>query len=1051
MAFIRNCIITAVMFFCIATNAKAQTVYYPVASSPLLKATAEDAAMLLQKAMPGSLFTTQAYNVMPSTGIVFIYDSTITDNQACKVQSNGTNQIIFTAAEDNGLHFGIYQYLHQLGYRFYQPGSVWEITPTLLSAYKKIDTIYTCNYKYKSWYVSGGYTKWAMDNNDAYSWDTYFGDNGHNWALYQRRNGMLGSANFIGHRGDVMTGDYLATIKSNPCYVANYNGSRVANSQSVPDIFNTAAKELWANTIEQKFTQYKNIIYGNTSLYANFYRNFRYGNSYMGIEVPDGAQWGNSKDNDACGARDYPKPSDQNFALANATVQKIAAKYPNKRFQLYAYSTHADVPSASIAIDKNIDVQLIATVYQMESSTNGLRNRWYNRTSNVSEYLYLNLSGWSGETPSFKWSDLKQTLQIAKEKKSQGIMWEASPAKFGSLPFLLASDNFLKENIEVDSTLHEFCDNMFATANNTVYKIFKMWGEEGTAPGKYTMQLYLQLLNTAEQQTQNAADVVKQRLRELKAYLHYMVLYFDLANDYQDKSVTAQQKDAAKCMYIAKTNKMQLVNSYYMIATIVSKYATASDFYAKYNVANGTAYQSGNLPLITNEEIDNNFIDDVNKYSNLVSEFNLQQADQIKPQFKAANIAPLAIINTTITFTNGMDYYNNTNFNIVAPAAGTFTIKYAPHFYMADKGFINFTVESLDKTLQIVKDITLDKNSAAGSFTIDLPQAGNYVLTVISKYQSAVDLSITTNGNYFYKSGVFLGNKTESYKTDAASMPGYFYIPNGISKVYCTIPNSFYNGKYAGGDDINKTFLIKDANGNAVQLRFVTPKDSSLMYLEIPESAAGTFWQVTSMVQYNLQFITISNVLWFAKRTGCSSANFSATVINKDGLCITRLTCADKATGLTWKINDDGQILKYSNQNIVDLPASVSAAALITLTNGTDCSFSKRLDNDEKYLSERKTCGSSSRASAMSVGDELVTNTTLSPVMYPNPSTGIFNCMQNGKPATADRILIYNSQGTQVGSFKNAKQFSLSNSAAGLYVYQLVIKGTVYKGKIMKI
>ena len=51
MAFIRNCVITAVIAFCILQNVKAQTVYYPAQSSQLLKATAEDAATLLQKAI----------------------------------------------------------------------------------------------------------------------------------------------------------------------------------------------------------------------------------------------------------------------------------------------------------------------------------------------------------------------------------------------------------------------------------------------------------------------------------------------------------------------------------------------------------------------------------------------------------------------------------------------------------------------------------------------------------------------------------------------------------------------------------------------------------------------------------------------------------------------------------------------------------------------------------------------------------------------------------------------------------------------------------------
>ncbi len=955
MAFIRNCIIIAVFSFCIVSNTKGQTVYYPAQSSQLLKATAEDAAMLLQKAISGSKFITQPYSNMPSNGVIFIYDTTITDYQACKVQSDGANYIKFTAAGDNGLHFGVYQYLHQRGFRFYQPGTIWEISPSLLSAYKKADTVYTCIYKYKTWFISGGHNRWVMDKNPI-GWDTYFGDNGHNWALYQRRNGMMGASTFSGHRDDIMRGDYLTTLQNNPCYVANYNGSRQANAQSVPDIYNPAAETLWANAIEQKNTQYKTHIYSNRILYTDIYRNFRYNNDYVGIEVPDGSKWGNSKENDVCNSVDYPKESDQHFALANFAAQKILAKYPGKRFQLYAYSGHADVPATSIAINKNIDIQVIPGVYQMESSTNGLRNRWYNRSSNVSEYQYLNLSGWSGETPSFKWSDIKTTLQIAKNKKSQGVMWEASPAKFGSLPVLLAANNYLKDDIEVDSTLHEFCNNMFGAANNTVYKIFKTWGEEETTPDRYSMQLYLELLNTAVQQTQNAPAVVTERIRELKAYLHYMVMHFDMAGDDQTKSIIKEDKDAARCIYLAKTNKMQLVNSYYMIATIVSKYATTSDFYIKYNVANGTAYQGGNLPLITAEEIDNNFLQDINRYSNRVEQFKIETASFIKSKFNNANIAPLERINTKLAYTNGINYYNKTTYNIIAPSAGNFIIQYTPAFEMPGKGYINFLIESADKVLQIIKDFTIDNNSTAGKLKVDLPQAGNYVLTVISKYKSAVELSITTNGNYFYKNGLFLGNKTETYKTGMSSLPGYFYIPAGINKIYCNV-NSFSGGKYAAADAITKSFAIKDNNGNLVQLHFVSSQDSSLMYLEIPEAAGGSFWQATNMAQYTLQFVNISNLLWYAGKT-------------------------------------------------------------IKTVNGT-------------AVAEKKTL--------------------TSPQLFPNPSTGVFNCMQNGITTKVDEIVLYTTQGVQVSSFKNAQQFNISSFAAGLYVYRMLINREVFKGKLVKL
>jgi hypothetical protein len=1040
MAFIRNCVITAVMACCIVFNAAAQKVYYPFQASQLLKSTTEDVATLLKKAVNGSTFVSQAYTAMPVEGVIFIYDTAITDYQACKVQSDGKTYIKFTAAGDNGLHFGVYQYLYQQGYRFYQPGTIWEITPELSSAYKKTDTVYTCDYKYKGWFISGGHNRWVMDNNAAYGWDTYFGDNGHNWALYQRRNGMLGSSTFNGHRDDIMRGDYMAALQNNPCYVANYNGSRQATSQSVPDIYSPAAQELWANAIEKKFTQYKNTIYGNQTLYTNIYRNFKYTYNSIGIEVPDGSKWGNSKDNDVCSAVDYPKESDQHFKLANFTAQKILAKYPGMRFQLYAYSGHADVPSSSIVIDKNIDIQLVPTVYQMESSTNGLRNRWYNRSKNISEYLYLNLSGWSGETPSFRWKDIKSTLEIARTKKSQGIMWETSPAKFGSLLVLLACNNYLKENIEVDSTLHEFCNNMFGNASNTIYKLFQTWGDGETMPDKYTMELYLGLLNTADQQTKNASEDIKQRVRELKAYVHYMVLYFDLAGDDQDKSNTKATKDAALCMYLAKINKLQLVNSYYIIGSLAYNYGTTSDFYAKYNVINGSAYQNGNLPLITNAEIDNNFLQDVALYSSKLEQFKMEDAATIKNQFKVANIDPLSTINTKLVYTNGLDYYNKTTFAFVAPAAGSFTIKYTPTFEMAGKGFVNFTVESTDKALEIIKDFTIDNSGKAGALKVDVPHAGSYIMTIISKYKTSIELSIITNGNYFFKSEAFLGNKTESYRNDAASLPGYFYIPAGLSKIYCSV-NSFSNGKYASADAINKAFDIKDHNGRSVQLRFVTPKDSSLMVLDIPENAGGMFWQVTNMAQYSLKFVTTSNLLWYASRKTCTTPEFTISVVNKNGNCITRLTTTEAASGLTWSVNDKSHSLHYTNMAVVDLPDYITADAVITLTNAGGCGIEKTVSDDKNYIKAKNDCLTNKPvASAIPA----------TPLMYPNPSTGIFNCMQNGSIASAEEITIYNTQGTLVGNFKNVKQFDISRVTAGIYVYRMVIKGEVYKGKVVK-
>jgi hypothetical protein len=1046
MAFIRNSILFAAAFSLWGSFALAQTIYYPSGSSPLMKSTASDVAMLFQKAIAGSHFSTQEYITQPSSGILLIYDTTFSENGSCRVQGNGSNLLKFTAAQDNGLNFGIYHYLQQAGFRFYQPGSIWEIIPVLASPFKAIDTVYSVGYKYMNWFISGGHNRWVMDNNPDYGWDTYYGEEGHNWALYQRRNGMTGAYRFTGHRGDIMTGSYLSALQNNPCYVACFNGSRTAGAQSVPDINNAAAMPLWGSSIGQQYTQFRNTIYSNPGLYANYYRNFNYYYGNIGIEVPDGAHWGNSTDNSGCGTGIYPDESSQNFTLANYTVQKLGPFYPGKRFQLYAYYDHANTPPFSV--DPSIDVQVIPGAFQSESSPKGLLGRWYNKTKNISEYQYLNIPQWGGETPMFYLNDLKSSLQRARDNKSQGVVWEASPAKFASLPFLLAATHEMNDKVPVDSTLRQFCDDMFAGASNTLYGLLQMWSDDKTVSfgnfmtdNKYKIPLYLQKLNDAVDQTQNAAPVVKERISELKAYLHYMILYYDWLFD-QRSNDAKREKAAALCLYLARIDKLQLVNSYFLIADITSRYTVTDDFYTKYNVQNGSAYLNGNLQAITTDQIEENFQHDLAVTGGLVQQYQLQSESYIRSRFSGSNLKPLKKIKVNIGYTNGANYPNRSEFYIDAPAAGTFTVEYTPHFNMPGKGYINFTVEDAGQALKIIKDFSIGKEAAPGMLNITLPSAGLYKFSVVSKYQSAVDLSITTNGNYFYRNGPFLGTKTENYRNDLSSLPGYFYVPSGVDKLYFSINNSNAGGAgYASAESISKTFLIKDNRGNAQQLHFATDSDSALFYLDVPAGSGNAFWQAGKMEQYNLCFANISNLQWYAEQGTCTPVNFTVSVVRKKGECITELSTADRVTAVNWEINDLGKTTHYQNTPLVDLPFNPTPEALVTITNEGGCTISKRLGDDKNYLKALQDCSGGTSAAAAGVKT----------VVYPNPSHGLYRCLQNGLAVTADRVIVTDAQGLGVGVFMKVQQFDISNVPGGIYWYKMEIKGSIFTGRLIKL
>lgn len=1046
MALIRYLLTTAVCLFAYV-NIQAQTVYYPAGASQLLQSTAADMAMLLQRSIPGSHFITQPYSVLPGSGIILQYDESVTANQTCRVKSNGSSIISFSASQDNGLNYGVYEYLSQLGFLFYQPGSAWEVIPSLRSPFKTTDTVYSCKFKYKNWFISGGYNTWAMDKNATYYWDTYYGELGHQWALYQRRNNMVGGYRFAGHRDDIVTNEYLATLQNNPCYVAPYNGSRTPTRQSVPDVNNIAAMQLWSNGIEKQYTQYRNTIFGNSSLYKNHYLNFNYAYGNIGIEVPDGTHWANSTES-SCGNTALLKESDQHFTLANFTATTINAAYPGKRFQLYAYDGHADVPSASISIHPQMDIQVVPTAFQFESSAKGLLNRWYNRTKNISEYHYLNLAQWSGETPAFHLDDLQGIVDRLKEHQAQGVVWEAAPSKFASLPFLLAANAALKDDAVINDKLKEFCNNMFGNAATTVYSLLQHWSNDktvtvsnGVQDNKYKLPFYFRLVSQAVQETQDASPLVKERISELKAFMHYMVLYYNWVFDQRPVSSKAD-KAAELCLYLAKINRLQIVNSYFLINDIVNRFAVTDDIYTRFNSASGTAYQNGNLPLISPAEIDAYFAADAALQLHLVDQYEFKDAMDIKTQFEPNKMLPIEQIDVQVGYTNGKDYTARSEFYFIAERPGSFTVKYSPRFDMPGRGYINFTVEAVDKPLGVIKDFSISNGSGQGILHVAVPEAGRYKFSVVSKYKSAAALSIGTNGNYFYRNGPFLGNTVENYRGDLLSLPGYFYVPPGVSRIYFSLNNSNPGGTgFASPEEVGKAFVFKDNSNKVVAPQLASSTDSALFYLEVAPGAAGSFWQSFKMEQYRLCFANISNLQWYAARKSCTSADFTVQLKPGSEACITQLKTTAYANSLEWEVYDALKWYRYSNVKQVELPEIISPNAIVTLTAGNNCTIRKRIGDDPAYLSQKTACATGATPADPST----------KVLLYPNPGTGLFRCIQNGQPVLAEEIGIHNISGMRLANFKNTQLFNIAALPSGMYFYTLLINKVAYKGKLVKL
>jgi hypothetical protein len=1042
MVIVRRLYMVLCLFCGFGSHAIAQQVYYPADASTLLQSVAADFASLLQQSTGKSVAAIPYTTAMPDSGFVLQYlSNNPTAFQQCSTKARQPNLIVFAAAGDNNLHFGVYQYLQQLGFMFYLPGKNWEKIPLLHSPFLPVDTVYSSAWQYKSWFISGGYNTWAMDSNRSYYWDTYFGNNGHSWAQYQRRNSMTGHRRFAGHRDDVMAASFLQTLQQQPCFVAPYNQSRVATGFSVPDVSNRLAMEAWAAAIGGLQQQFKQTVFQNPVLYANHFRNYQYNRQHIGLEVPDGARWANSIAAAGC-TNAAPLPAaDQHFTLANHSARQLSVAFPEARFQLYAYDSHADVPLAALPISQRIDVQVVAGVYQNITSPAALLKRWYKRHPAVSEYHYLNLAQWSGETAAFNLQEMLQTLQRIKANNSQGIIWEAGAGKFTCLPFLYAANTQLQTGAPVLQSLQKFCNDMFGKAAPNVLQLLQAWGNEtttttanGAQDNRYKLGYYFQLLNAALVAAQQEDALVKSRLGELKAMLHYCRLYYQWA--FSEQPVTMRQNDAAAlCRFLAQTNNLQLVNSYAIINSIVNRFAASSNFFMLYNTANGQAYEG--LAPLTQQQIDALYAAD--NASIDAMDYSFTPLPQIAAQLQQdAQLAPQPAIQYLMNYTQAKDYASQSVVHFVAQQAGRVEIVLKNTYHDAAKGYINIAIETTDGQL-VIADTNLPGGQVDTKLHLQVPVAGYYCITISSKYKVASQVGISSANMMFFRKGPFLGNTIENYRSHIASLPGYFYVPQNVRRVYFSINNSNPGGKgFASVTAINKAFQFKDALGNAVSAQLANVVDSALFYLEVPASQQGKFWQASNMEQYRLCFANISNYQWYAQQKNCPAAQFDIQVNATD--CSITAIAKNQVLSNSWQVLSAGILQQYNNQKSIALPSGTPPNTVIILVTAEGCSYSTQLRNHPQFVTAIQVCNA-----AASAGSQ-----PLMVSLYPNPGAGIFHIRLSGQVAVVEKVQLFCTDGRLAAQFNSCSTFNISTLPAGNYYYRLFINGQLYKGQLQK-
>lgn len=529
-----------ILFFSFSGTAQTSIYYSPVnisANEHGFYATMEpkklaaDLAYLLKKAT-GNSFDIKEYTAGASRGIFLLLDEMVRDssNECGILETDNKSYIRIRGRYICGISYGMYSWLEELGFKFYLPGDEWTTIPTLKTIFTQSTRFkkYRPHFNLRFFSKSGGI--FPIPGVDEHL------TNDMEWITWYRRNRM--GSGFIaidGHMGETFNIANRQEIENDPSILAPVNGKRQYAESGKLDPTNKKGVALFSNWIMGEFKTRKKEWLGYLPL-----------KKYFSVDPGDGLNYCHTPE---CEAR-FQSVSDQVFFVANQVAEKIKEADPNAGVSTFAYSERADTPS--FKIEPNIHVQVVASAFQGVSTTAELVKRWAKKTSNISQYDYINIGIWTMDNPNFDLGRYHQYLMFVKKLGIQGFSYETSYSKFGSgipqyfiLQFLCTPYDALEKKLDI------FCRDNFGKAAIFIKKLLKEWyftevhaQAQIDYPSFYEDEIgrFFYYLEQASGTT-GLTDAEQARLRELKAYIIYLAKYYEIRTDLKVEKQAASDKN----------------------------------------------------------------------------------------------------------------------------------------------------------------------------------------------------------------------------------------------------------------------------------------------------------------------------------------------------------------------------------------------------------------------------------------------------------------------------------------------------------------------------
>lgn len=414
------------------------------------------------------------------------------------------SQTLIKYTVENSLENAIYTYLDMLGFRWYGPGDNWFVKPKTIQRTDFAGRWIEPSFRNRNFFGTGGLDFGKLQNYDSTNQFKA------KWLAWMRRNRFNMDFGGVGHTGQAFYLQNKSLLEKHPGWFVNQRGEQSGRIK----IDSPAAVNAYKNWVSNNFKK------ANTPFIT------------LGVDPEDGR-----------GGPDDPLPkkmpginnyADKWWWLANE-VAKDYQQDKNVVISMYAYgdgTENAKVPS--FRLRDNVYPVIIPYAFQQAYLPNQMIKTWAKAIDGaMGIYDYWNITQWSKDVPQFDLYSIPSKFKFWNANKINGVYLESTDAAGPMGHALWLTGQLLwNKNRNFDSLYKQYLGDCFGKAAPYMKNMFDRWSNnyQGSADVSFSMQ-----------DLKNASSAVKKsspewkRINELKAYLHYLKMYYALDGTQQAK------------------------------------------------------------------------------------------------------------------------------------------------------------------------------------------------------------------------------------------------------------------------------------------------------------------------------------------------------------------------------------------------------------------------------------------------------------------------------------------------------------------------------------